>query len=197
MAYVKWGVIAAVLAAFVGLLHWSLPQRDVVQIVGTDVKREDVTSADGEITSRDVRFINARTEDGRPRVYRNEDTGWGFPFYFKFDTGDLTAEAQSLAKTDQWVAVTHYGWRIPLFSMFPNAVSLREVSSPAVSFFPWFNVIFLSVLALALFAVYRRIQRFRRRRIDPMLEEIDESWDEMGDRASGLWQRIRRFFAGR
>jgi len=197
MAYAKWGVIAAVLAAFVALLHWSLPQRDIVQIVGTDVKREDVTRGDGEIMSRDVRFINARTEEGRPRVYRNEDTGWGFPFYFKFDTGDLTAEAQSLAKTDQWVAVTHYGWRIPLFSMFPNAVSLREVTGPAASFFPWFNVIFLTVLALALFAIYRRIQRFRRRRIDPVLEDIDESWDEMGDRASGLWQRVRRFFSGR
>jgi len=36
-------------------------------------------------------------ETKKPRVFRNEDTGWGFPFYFKFNSADLQAVAQSIA----------------------------------------------------------------------------------------------------
>jgi hypothetical protein len=194
MAYVKWGLVAAVVLGIAGLLHWSLPQRDIVQIVGTDVKREDAVNAAGETVSRDVRYINARTAGGAARVYRNEDTGWGFPFYFKFDTGNLTAEAQSLARTDQWVAVTHYGWRITFLSLYPNAVRLREVAGPEVRLVPWFNIVFLTVLALAAFAAWRRLQRFRARRIDPVLEDIEEGWDSVEETAGGLWQRLKRLF---
>ena len=63
------------------------------------------------------------------RVYRNEETDWGFPWYFKFDSGNLQAEAQSLvssAEAPKWVLVTHYGWRIPMLSMFPNVVELKQ-----------------------------------------------------------------------
>ncbi len=32
-------------------------------------------------------------------VYRNEDTGWGWPSYFKFDTANLQTEADDLSST--------------------------------------------------------------------------------------------------
>ena len=72
--------------------------------------------------TRDVRFINAVTETGATRVYRNEDTGWGFPPYLKFDSADITAQSQDLAGRNAWVLVEHYGWRI----RFPVDVPQRR-----------------------------------------------------------------------
>ena len=79
-------LLALIVVAF---FHYSLPQRDIVQIVGTEVVRMDVGSRSWlwaskdsgtlESDTRDVRFINAQYEDGSPRVYCNEDTGWSWP----------------------------------------------------------------------------------------------------------------------
>jgi len=190
MDYVKPAIFGILLAAVAAFLHYNLPQRDVVQIVGTEVSREDVEQPDGTTITRDVRFINARSEGGAPRVYRNEDTGWGWPPYFKFDTGNLQAEAQSMAKSDQWVAVTHYGWRIPMLSMYPNAVWMRPAEGADVRLIPWFNIVFLVLLAALVWGIWRRIQRFRNRRIDPLLEDIDDEWDEARGRARGFWRRL-------
>ena len=83
------------------MLHYWLPDREIVRIVGTEVKRVDVESgapfwdrADigtNEEATRDVRFINAEKKNGRSMVFRNEDTGWGWPPYLKFDSGDVTS----------------------------------------------------------------------------------------------------------
>jgi hypothetical protein len=58
-------------------------------------------------------------EDGNTRVYRNEDTGFLWPPYFKFDSEDLQTEARTSPRvptTPQWVSITHYGWRMNVFS---------------------------------------------------------------------------------
>jgi hypothetical protein len=200
MRYVKWGLAALVLLIVAGFLHYTLPQRDIVQIVGTDVKRMDVgnswfwaaqdsnTAISG---TRDVRFINARTPDGRQRVYRNEDTNWGWPPYFKFSSGDLSAQAQIHAKDDAWVAVTHYGWRFNPLSMFPNAVKMKVVEGPDARPLPWFNIVFFVVLAAFLWWILGVLRRFRARRIDPVLDDIDEGWDEVEARAADFWARLR------
>jgi len=112
--------IPALLLFIVGaiFLHYYLPSKDVVQIVGTEVKRIDVKKgapfwdrADvgtNDESTRDVRFINSVYPNGKERVYRNEDTGWGFPFYFKFDSSNVTTAAQNYEKQEeQWVAVKH------------------------------------------------------------------------------------------
>lgn len=183
--------IPALILFIVGavLLNYYLPDRDVVQIVGTEVKRIDIESgapfwdrADigtAEGATRDVRFINARTESGRARVYRNEDTGWGFPPYFKFDSGDLTADAQGLAKEDgQWVAVRHYGWRIKMFSIFPNATSIKRISGPDALLIPWFNIVFIGLLLLLWFMIWRTIRRWKAKRIDPTLDKVGDTLEE-------------------
>ncbi len=115
MNRLKW-ISLALVALVIGLfLQYSLPSRDIVQIVGTDIKRMDVggsswlwASQDAGTnvnSTRDVRFINAVRPNGKPSVYRNEDTNWGWPPYFKFDSGNLNAEAQAYAKQDgTWVA---------------------------------------------------------------------------------------------
>jgi len=180
------------------LLNYYLPGRDIVQIVGTEVKRIDVETGAPfwdradigtvEGATRDVRFINAQGKNGRTRVYRNEDTGWGFPPYFKFDSGDVTALAQSLAKRDDdWVAVRHYGWRIKLFSIFPNATSIKRVSGPDALLIPWFNIVFIGLLLGLWFWIWRTIRRFKAARIDPTLDKVGDS---VGDAAREVGETV-------
>lgn len=206
--------IPALLLFIVGavLLNYYLPDRDIVQIVGTEVKRIDVESGAPfwdradigtvEGATRDVRFINAVTKSGRSRVYRNEDTGWGFPPYFKFDSGDLTADAQSLARQDDvWVAVRHYGWRIKMFSIFPNATSFKRVDGPDAFLIPWFNIVFIGLLLLIWFLIWRAIRRWKAKRIDPTLDavgdRIEDTARDVGDavdagsaRVQSRWRKI-------
>ncbi len=193
-------------------LNYFLPQNDVVRIVGVDMKRVDVDkNAPGwdrgdigtnEGSTRDVRFINTETPKGKTRVYRNEDTGWGFPPYFKFNSSDVTAQAQGLAKDDdQWVAVRHYGWRIRMFSIFPNATSMKRVDGPNASVFPFFNIVFIGLLLLLWFTLWRAVSRWKAKRIDPTLDKVGDSIGdaarEVGDtveegsaKARGFWRKI-------
>ena len=91
-------VVAAVPAIWlIVFLQYYLPSTRKVQVTGTDVKRTDTAMADDTITSRDVRLINTRDPiDGETYVYHNEDTRWGWPPYFKFDSGDLAGDADNI-----------------------------------------------------------------------------------------------------
>ena len=60
---------------------------------------------------------------------------------------------------------------------FPNAVKIRAVESPDVRLIPWFNIVFFIVLALVLVWLRTVFVRFRQRRIDPVLDDIDEASD--------------------
>lgn len=210
--YVALALLAVLVVAF---LNFYLPSKDVVRIVGTDVKRMDVVNRDfvkeGDGKSvgntRDVRFVNAVWEDGSPRVYRNEETDWGFPWYFKFDSGNVQAKAQNLASTQEnpkWVVVTHYGWRIQIFSMFPNAVDIEQVDGPDYTPVPWFNIVFLISLAVLIWAIFSFLMRLRERHVDPIVDHIEEETaayreaaesgaEEIKEQASGLYDRWQRW----
>lgn len=180
MTILKWVVRIVLFLAlcFVGaFLHYTLPSTSVVQVTGTDVKRMDEGSdrhpSDGiAIRTRDVRFINTVTRGGSVRVYRNEDTGWGWPPYFKFDSADFTAKATSAIKSEKpvWVAITSYGWRIRLLSMFPNITGFKTVPKD-YTHIPWFNILFFIALAALIFFVVRGFRRFIERL------RLDERWD--------------------
>ncbi len=155
-------------------LHYHLPRTAVVTIEGTDVKwmdRSGRLSKSRDMKGgavRDVRFINTVTREKKVLVLRNEDTGWGWPPYFKFNSSDLVAQAQAFARTEPspTVLVTFYGWRLQLFSLYPNVVRMRAVA-PDYSHFPWFNIIFLLLLVAASayigIKVKRLFQRIRNR----------------------------------
>ena len=136
-------------------LHYALPQVDVVRAVGVEIKRMDATGGDSaQGRTRDVYFVQMETTDGDPRVYRNEDN----LVYGKFDSADVQAQVQSLAAEKQLVAVRHYGWRIALFSMFPNAIKVWPAEE-GYRHIPVFNIVVLSALALLIFFVVRRISK--------------------------------------
>ena len=162
-------VLILIIALF---FHYNLPRTAVVQISGTDIKRMDKTKEleeeqgkiDGQVKSvphtRDVRFVNTVSRKGKPMVFKNQDTGWGWPPYFKFDSADLTAEAQAFA-TDQnkpWVLVKYYGWRFTVFSMFPNALSLKQVDQD-YTHIPIFNIVFLILVFALIFFIKKQFKK--------------------------------------
>jgi hypothetical protein len=204
MRYVKWGLGLAWLAVMAMFLHYTLPQKDVVRVVNTEVRRVDFgwnamfygTAGSGDAvdrTNRDIAFIEAIRPDGSPIVYRNEDTGWGWPPYFKFDSANLQAIARDLVSSQEaprWVEMRHYGWRNELISIYPNATSVRPVAGPDDKSMNWFNIVFFVLFAGALIALWRLWARFRARRIDPLIEDIDEASDEATARVKGWWRRL-------
>ncbi len=186
MKYVKWTLIALFWLIVGAFLHYTLPQTDIVRITGTYEDRIDisdqswawagsVSTTPGASPERLIFFIQTRRADGDVMVYRNEDTGWGWPPFFKFDTANLQAEAADLvstADTPRWVAIRHYGWRNEFISIFPNAVSLRPVDGPNVTLIPWMNIVILLVLAALVWAFYVRWKRFWERRVAPTLDRV-------------------------
>jgi hypothetical protein len=212
MRYVKWVLITLVVLIVGGFLHYTLPQHDIVRIVNTYQERQDLqdwtrifwATPDDQATgliNRDVQFIQAVKANGKPTVYRNEDTGWNWPPYFKFDTANLQTQADDLKSTSdnpKWGVVTHYGWRNIYVSTFPNAVAIRPVAGPDVTIIPWFNIFFLIFVLIVLLMLRRMWLQFRERAIDPVLEDIGEAWDGVENQADaaavqarGVWGRFK------
>ncbi len=201
--WIKWIFILLVAIIGLGTVHYTLPQWDVVRITDTYEKRVDFgqnslfwasadAGTDGTPVNRDVFFIQAFYPNGNAMIYRNEDTGWGWPPYFKFDTSNLQAEASDLASTKenpQWVAVRHYGWRNEFFTIFPNAISVKPVDGPDVRVIPWISIVILLLIFVVFWAIFVRIRRFWNRRVDPVIEQMDASVDETRERVGGWFKR--------
>lgn len=205
MRYVKWTFLTLIALIVAGFLHYTLPQHDIVRVVNTYQERQDLgdwtrifwstpDDQSGTLANRDVQFISTVMPNGKPMVYRNEDTGWNWPPYFKFDTASLQTQADDLkstAEAPKWVMVTKYGWRFPFLSIYPNAVSVREVSGPDASVIPWVNIIILTALGFILFMIRRMWLQFWERMVDPAIAEVEEAQD----RARGFFGRIGDWFA--
>jgi|GEM_PF-868391 len=148
-------LLAVAALVLLAVLHYSLPQVDVVRAVGVEIKRIDAEDGEGSTNrTRDVYQVQMETPEGDPRVYRNEDN----VFYLKFDSADLQAQVQSLAADKQLVALRHYGWRLAVLSAFPNAIKVWPVEE-GYRHIPVFNTVVLLLLAALLFFVYRRARR--------------------------------------
>ncbi|MEY4697470.1 MAG: hypothetical protein RIT14_1898 [Pseudomonadota bacterium] len=210
MRVVKLSVLLLVAVFVFGFLHYTLPQHDIVRVVGTENRRIDIGEnawfwaapdvGTAPSTSRDVFFINTVYPDGSTMEFRNEDTGWGWPPYFKMDSFSTQTEAKELsssAEVPKWVAITHYGWRNQLFTIFPNAISVKRVEGPDVTIIPWVNIVILTFLAGVIFMIRRMWLQFRERMIEPAVIEAQEAMDEldarsdrMRDRAAGWFRRV-------
>lgn len=198
--------------------HYVLPQHDVARITSTEIIRADFSwynrnfyaqadSGAEELSNRDLRLINTEKKKTFllgfiPRdateimVYRNEDTGWIWPPYFKFDSSDLQAEAAAAVSAqgaEQWVVITHYGWRNRFLTIFPNAVGIREVEGPDVRIIPWFNIFFIGFVVFAYFFIRAMWRQFRQRKIDPMVGDVSDAYDRVEDRASEAKGRFSRW----
>lgn len=202
MRYLKWILRVILLMLIFGFLHYTLPQHDIVRVTNTYEKRIDLGSnglfwaggthyATGNLLNRDVFFIETFTTNETPMIFRNEDTGWGWPPYFKFDTSNLQAKASDIISKaalgeTQWIVVRHYGWRNEYFSIFPNAVSLRLATGPEERIIPWVKIGLFIVLFAVSWALWVRWVRFRTRRIDPVLGKWEDRFEQ-----TGMWLRAK------
>ena len=218
MRYIRTGVRVLFFLLAFAVLHYVLPQHDMARVTSTEVIRTDFTafnrmfyaqadSGNAEQPTRDLRLINTerkktflfwfiQREATRVMVYRNEDTGWIWPPYFKFDSSDLQAEAAASIATgegEQWVVITHYGWRNRLFSVYPNAIAIRPVDGPDVRVIPWFNIFFFIFVIFGYFFIRAMWRQFRERSVDPMLADAGEAYGRLEDHAGETRGRVRRW----
>ena len=200
------------------ILHYALPQHDVVRVVNTYQERQDLNDwtrvfwarpddQSATLINRDVQFIQTikmqtmlfgfvNRESTEVMVYRNEDTGWSWPFYFKFDTANLQTEADDIVSTSEdpeWAIVTHYGWRNEYLSAFPNAIAIRPVSGPDVTIIPWFNIGFLVVVMIAFLFLRAMWMQFRERTVDPLADKVGDKMDHMNADLSERKGRVSRW----
>jgi hypothetical protein len=118
MRVVKWVFGLLVLLLVGAFLHYVLPKQEVVYI--TDAYSRFVEP--GEMRGvRALRGQDAATTEGRMGrtcssssggagtatsvEFRNEDTGFGFPPYFKFDTATLDNQAREAISTQDNTAL--------------------------------------------------------------------------------------------
>lgn len=207
--WLRRGFWAACILIVAGFLHYTLPHHDIVRITNTYNRittvgenaifyaAPDVGTGES-VTQRDIRFIEAVYPNGKPKVYRNEDTGWVWPPYFKYDSSNLQARATDLrssAEAPKWVAVTYYGWRVPFLSIYPNAIGVRAVAGPDVTLIPWVPIIVLVFLALVLFLLWRMWQQFVERTIDPLVADTQEAFDRVDARTDAARAGLRGWWA--
>ncbi|MFB2593916.1 DUF1523 family protein [Paracoccus sp. p4-l81] len=213
LRYLSWGLRGVFALILIGFLDYVLPQYDTVRITETYNRLTDLganaifyaSSDSGTVENaqgmRDIRFISGVRPNGRVIVYRNEDTGWIWPPYFKYDSSNLQAEAanaRSTAQAPEWVRVTHYGWRVAWLSIYPNAIKIRPVAGPDAQGVNWPRLIILGLILIGVLTIWRMWQQFRQRAIDPALADVSQSWDRLDQRAdaargrmSGWWDRLR------
>ncbi len=206
---VKWAFRIVLALLVLGFLHYTLPHHDIVRITNTYNRLTTVgpenswaysvpdTGTAESTATRDIRFIDAAYPDGDVMVYRNEDTGWIWPPYFKYDSSNLQAEAGNLksdAANPKWVVVTHYGWRFPLLSIYPNAVKVREATGPDERIIPWVPIIVIAFLIFLVVMIRRMWAQFWERSVEPVAAEMGETWDGVEARATGFFGRLKGLF---
>ncbi len=212
-------VLRIALFLIVGLfLHYIMPQQDVARVTLVDSRLQNVTgwqamfyaqedAGTAESTAgRDLRLISTERvptyllgliRSGRgTMVYRNEDTGWIYPPYFKFDSADLQAEAAATISTSEpyeWVIIRHYGWRIRWASIYPNAVSIRPAAGPDVRPIPWINLVIFAVMISGLLFVRAMWAQFRERTLDPLADKAGDRLDHVNADMAERKGRISRW----
>ena len=161
---IKYFLILVSLSFFIvigGIVNYAMPSYDETYVTGMEVRRMDkdgviskANPADGEV--RDVYFLFTESEPNKVMVYRNEDTGWGLPPYFKFGSADIQAKAQAYANEKQRVQIKYYGWRINWMNEFRNIVSIKPllegetVAKPMVSYVLYGVIVLLFFLSVQL-----------------------------------------------
>lgn len=137
-------------------VNYIFPKYDVTKVTGVEVKRVD---KDGPITksnpadgpTRDVYFVYTQDEKGKLLVFRNEDTRWSFPFYFKFGAAELQGKLQGFANEQKNVEIKYYGWRIAMFEEYPNIINANELPEDGKASHSILAYIFYAFLLITLF----------------------------------------------
>lgn len=209
-------VAVAIFSSYL-FLDYTLPRYDLVKIneIGTRRFDEDgnyirkTTASSGP--TRDVEMIYTKAasvvkdpQTGEEKVvvdpshdivFINEDTGWGWPFYFKFETADIQSDAAYIKGTDGLAYIESYGWRIEFFSWFGNVLSITDYE-PGITVINWVRYLVLSIwLALIGTAWYwiRRIKRNIAARVEAAAQAAKVRADALGNSFDAVGNRVEAF----
>lgn len=226
-------VIAAVaIFASYAYIDYSLPNYPLVRVDEIGTRRFD---ADGNYQpkggeskgpTRDVEMIytssayleiDAATGKEVPKIYGNEekdklvfineDTGFSFPFYFKFDTANLQGSAANMR--GQFAYVKSFGWRNEIFTWFPNALKIIKYE-PGMTIINFVRIAVTTLWALGIVGIWYGL-RVLRRKVAAKVEAAAEAarakaesfngqMDAVGDRvdafnnSQGVQTARRRFW---
>ncbi len=114
-------------------LHYLLPRYTVAVVTGVESKRAERANTrlpEGSPDARDQYLVFLKRDGGSDMVFRNEDTGWGFPPYYKFNAAELQAKTTGLIGKP--ALIEFYGWRSKIFRIFPNILALDPAPEGAV-----------------------------------------------------------------
>lgn len=159
MTILRWAkriILMLLLVSGLLVLDYMLPNGRLVHVVGTEVKRVS-QQVNGEEQTRDVYFIAADDIEGSTtRVYRNEDA---WLYLFKINSADIQGQAQSLAQdvAKSPAILRYYGYRLQLFSMFPNVLTLERAQAGG-QYTPWLRYVGFGIFG---FVVLLFVFRFR------------------------------------
>ena len=208
MRAVKWTFIMTLVVILGSVLHYTLPRHEVVRVVGVTERLETLgwnsvfyarrPSGQGEGDARDVRLVETVRPDGRELVFRNEDTGWIWPPHLKFNSADMQARARDQVSTSDdpvWVAVSYYGVRSLVLSIYPNVLQIEPANGPDERLTPWTRVIFFTLLfAGAAWVWFMLSRRSRSPRVAPEDDVRDDAFTSAAARPLGVERsRFGRF----
>lgn len=134
-------------------INYAMPSYKGVNIVGVEVKRMDNKNIqnDTQNISKDTYFIYVNDiNSDKSRVYKNEDTRFGFPFYFKFNSADIQANATNFIDKKATVQIKYYGWRINFLDKFPNIISIKKIDDVNNTSMPIFSYIFYFITLISM-----------------------------------------------
>lgn len=139
------------------IVNYAMPSYKALYLIGAEVKRVDQNGliSKENIASKmtkDVYYIYAKSpiKDDKVMVFRNEDTRWGFPFYFKFNSADIQAKSAAFGEQKSLVEVKYYGWRIQVLNKFQNLISIKKIENQNALSLPIFSYIFYLIILASL-----------------------------------------------
>lgn len=126
-------------------------------------------------------------------VYINEDTGFGFPFYLKFDTANLQGSAAD--QRGQFAYMKSFAWRNELFSWFPNALKVIKWE-PGMTVINWLRIVVTTIWALGVVGVWYALRVARRKvaeRMEAAAEAARARAEALNDQMEAVGGRVDAF----
>lgn len=112
-------ILAGVVVIFIGLMFTNMPYQWLTArtLDAVLIKDKQISTETEKDTKKVVSTYLIYTDHG---VFRNDDAGW----HLKYNSSDFYGNLD-VGKTYR---LKVYGWRIPIFSMYPNIVRMDVVT---------------------------------------------------------------------
>ncbi|MBA4274501.1 MAG: hypothetical protein C0436_02485 [Alphaproteobacteria bacterium] len=115
-------IIALLVLLFIGSLFTNAPYQYLTAhtLESVRIKDKQISTETDKDSGKVISTYLIYTDHG---VFRNDDAGWHLKYNSSDFYGDLDVGKRYRLKV--------YGWRIPLFSMYPNIVRMKELPTRA------------------------------------------------------------------